>query len=232
MRVCFLIDGFNLYHSVRAAEHRLGGGPLRWLDLPALCSTLLSSTIGPGAKLTGIHYFSALASHLESKKPEVVKRHRTYLAALKAHGVSVYLAKFKKKDRKATLDRLRIQIRPFRRSWRIPISWVRVTMKTHEEKETDVAIAVKLFELLHRQDCEAVILMTGDTDLAPAIRMAKKLFPASTVSIAFPYARHNRELQRLAPTSVKISAALYRKHQFPSVLTTPSGRRIIKPDVW
>jgi hypothetical protein len=106
MRVCFLIDGFNLYHSVRAAERDLGTGPLRWLDLPALCSTLVSSAIGPGAKLSGIHYFSALAKHLEARKPDVVRRHRTYIAALEANGVEVYLANFKKKDRSETLDRI------------------------------------------------------------------------------------------------------------------------------
>jgi hypothetical protein len=55
VRVCFLIDGFNVYHSVRAAERRLGGEPLRWLDLPGLCSTLVRSTVGPGAELSSIH---------------------------------------------------------------------------------------------------------------------------------------------------------------------------------
>lgn len=232
MRVCFLIDGFNLYHSVRAAERDLVTGPLRWLDLPRLCSTLVSSTIGPGAKLSGIHYFSALAKHLEARKPDVVRRHRTYIAALEANGVNVYLANFKKKDRSETLDRIRIRIQPFHRWWRLPIPWIRVAMKIHEEKQTDVAIAAKLFELLHQKKCDSAIVMSGDTDIAPAIRAARRLFSPATVGIAFPYRRHNRQLQRLATTSVKISASLYQQHQFPSQLILPGGRQINKPSVW
>jgi hypothetical protein len=72
MRVSFLIDGFNLYHSIRAAERVTSLRPLRWLDLHALCATLISSGLGPGARLEGVYYFSALAHHLQ--RPDVVRR--------------------------------------------------------------------------------------------------------------------------------------------------------------
>jgi hypothetical protein len=58
-RVVYLVDGFNLYHSLREVE-RSRGHSLRWLDLAALCSSLLHAVPGR-SELAGIVYFSALA---------------------------------------------------------------------------------------------------------------------------------------------------------------------------
>lgn len=40
-RVAFLVDGFNLYHSVKAAERLMPDSQLKWLDIPALCESYL-----------------------------------------------------------------------------------------------------------------------------------------------------------------------------------------------
>jgi hypothetical protein len=63
---------------------------------------------------------------------------------------------------------------------------VRLSYRTHEEKETDVAIACKLLELLCQGRCDTAVLMTGDTDIAPAIRTAKLLYPTADIAVAFP----------------------------------------------
>jgi len=72
----------------------------------------------------------------------------------------------------------------------------------HEEKETDVAIATKLLEVLSLKQCETVVLVTGDTDLVPAIKIAKSLFPGNIVLFAFPFARKNKELANIAANNV------------------------------
>ncbi len=231
MRVSFLVDGFNLYHSIKAAERRLGGSPLRWLDLRALCETLLRSGLGPTASLESVHYFSALARHLEGSKPDVVRRHRTYVAALESSGVEVTLAKFKRKDRLHRLADCRVQVPPFRRWWRLPVSFVRLKYRTHEEKETDVAIACTLLQLLCQARCDAAVLLSGDTDLAPAIRTAKILYPAAPIIVAFPFDRHNHDLGRLVTRTIKINAPLYRQHQFPPTVVGPS-QTIVRPSTW
>lgn len=232
MRVSFVVDGFNLYHSVKAAERDLRRGPLRWLDIRALCQTLVNSVFGPGATIESVHYFSALAKHLEHKKPDVVRRHRTFIAALESTGIEVTLAKFKKKDRFNALSEFRIRF-PFSRRWfRLPVRAIRLSYRTHEEKETDVAIACKLLELLCQNRCDAVVLVTGDTDIAPAIRTARLLYPNAQLVVAFPFDRHNQDLARLAPRSIKLSGQLYQQHQFPPTFTTPKGRILVKPATW
>jgi len=40
----------------------------------------------------------------------------------------------------------------------------------HEEKETDVAIAVRLFESFYTDESDTVVIMSGDTDIAPAVQ--------------------------------------------------------------
>ena len=232
MRIRFIVDGFNLYHSVKAAEKHLDVAPLRWLDLRALCQTIVQSSFGPGHTLEGVHYFSALAKHLEAKKPDVVRRHRTFIAALESTGVEVTLANFKRKDRTNNLSEMRVQIAPWRRWFTVPTKRVRVSYRTHEEKETDVAIACKLLEVLCQGRCDAAMLMTGDTDIAPAIRTAKLLYPAAEIGVAFPFKRHNRDLERLVTRHVKISAQLYQRHQFAASFTTAGGKVLTKPAAW
>jgi hypothetical protein len=38
-RTSFFIDGFNLYHSVRAAEKLLPNRQLKWLNIPSMCKS-------------------------------------------------------------------------------------------------------------------------------------------------------------------------------------------------
>lgn len=232
MRVHFLVDGFNLYHSIKAAERRLGSGPLRWLNLDGMCSTILRSSLGPSAVPSGITYFSAFAMHLQASKPEVVTRHRRYREALEATGVLTHFAAFKRKDRRVTLDQVRIRLGPLRRRLQLNVRWIQCEVRTHEEKETDVAMACKMLELLHLDAADTIVLVTGDTDLAPAIRTARTLFPARMVCIAFPFERFNQALVPLASRHLKLGADTYARHQFPDPVIAPSGRRIAKPSSW
>jgi len=60
--VCFVVDGFNLYHSVVRA-HKETGVNCRWLDIWALCDSY-RYLLGPDSGTTQVHYFSALAHHV------------------------------------------------------------------------------------------------------------------------------------------------------------------------
>ncbi len=102
----------------------------------------------------------------------------------------------------------------------------------YEEKETDVALAVKLMEVLMQDTCDTVVLVTGDTDLAPAVRGAQALFPAKTVAFAFPYKRKNKELKQLSPDSFEISRGQYAKFQLSDPYLLPNGREVSKPPTW
>jgi len=173
---------------------------------------ILSHLFGKTAVLNEIYYFSALAKHLEARKPDVTRRHRNFIRCLQATGVIIELNRFKKKSTRCHL--------------------CGKTFNKYEEKETDVAIAVKLLEVLVTDSCDSAVLVTGDTDLAPAIRTADKLFPHKRIICAFPYKRKNKELAKLALGSYEINKNQYPKHQFPDPYVLPSGTAIHKPSPW
>jgi uncharacterized LabA/DUF88 family protein len=211
-KVVLLVDGFNLYHSLAEAQHDSHGRTTKWLDLRALCSSFLpvaGRVVGDRAELGPIHYFSASPTHRSQGK---IDRHALYTRCLSATGVCIHLGRFKRKS--GTCPHCG-------RSY-----------STHEEKETDVAIACMLFEVLTSDSADVVILMTGDTDLAPAVSTCKRLFPAPPVFFAFPYRRANSELRKLAPESFSVKLRSYLSNQFPDPLVLADGTSIAKPGVW
>jgi uncharacterized LabA/DUF88 family protein len=212
-RAAFLVDGFNLYHSVREAETVLNR-PSRWLDIRSLCTAQLSAiaaTVGR-CDVQQIHYYSAFAHHVEAFRPGTVRRHETYVEALRSTGISVEMAQFKQRER------------------RCPHCKRMVT--SYEEKETDVALAARLIELAVAQSCDTVVLVTGDTDLVPAVRVAKRLSGAISVGVAFPYKRMNLELKGAADYSFKLTPKLYAAHQFSDPVIVAGGRLLHKPSSW
>jgi uncharacterized LabA/DUF88 family protein len=230
MRVAFIIDGFNVYHSIREAEKHVPARPQRWLDLTSLCSSYLFH-FGRTATLQGVYYFSAFAKHLTESNHGIVGRHQDYVEALKSTGVHVGLANFKARDKYVPLRFCRFKIGRLKRLFRIPLPGCRLVYVKAEEKETDVAIASKMFELLHTGAADGIVLVSGDTDLLPAIRTCRKLFPQVTIAVLFPYGRHNAELRGAVTKHIKIGREQYAKHQFPPQVTS-GGRVIHRPKTW
>jgi hypothetical protein len=93
MRVCFLVDGFNVYHSLVDAWAALASGlpkSTKWLDLRALLSNFLPE-MSSDAEVAAIHYFSALAHHRVGRQPDTIQCHHAYMSCLKDTGVQVHL---------------------------------------------------------------------------------------------------------------------------------------------
>jgi uncharacterized LabA/DUF88 family protein len=208
-RTVFIIDGFNLYHSVREASENNGNITTKWLNIHSLCTSYLP-LIGKDARLEGIYYFTAFAEHLASTG--AVERHKCYIQCLEATGIKVELSRFKEKTIFCTLCK-----RNFIR---------------HEEKETDVAVGAKLLELFFKDCCDTVVLVTGDTDLAPAVKTSRRLFPSKYVIFAFPYGRKSKQLSKLSHMSFKIKAQTYIKYQFSDPFPLLDGALVSKPISW
>ena len=190
-RCVFLVDGLNLYHSALDAE-RVTGRPLRGLDVSALCRSYLHALPGRSS-LSSIMYFSAVAHHRELRRHGTVARQVAYFKALEGTGVQLHLGQFKAKTQVCPLCGGKF------------VGW--------EEKETDVAIGATLLELICRDMCETAVLVTGDTDLVPAMRAARRLDPAKHLVALQPYRRVNRELSRCSDRALTIRVASYARHQ-------------------
>lgn len=134
---------------------------LKWVNLWALAETMLRD----GEHLHQVIYFSAYATHY----PDAYKRHRAYVAALKEERVKVVMGQFKKKFPKCNVCQARYQ--------------------THEEKETDVNIAIHLIRDTMQDTFDRAIIVSADTDMRSAVEMARGLSGTKLIDIVAPPGR-------------------------------------------
>ena len=176
---------------------------LRWFDYDAYCRHFMRAT----DTLTSITYFSALATW----RLDRVARHEVFIEACKAKGIRVILGKFKEKPSQCPHCRQGIH--------------------RHEEKATDVNLALSAYRHA-AQGIEQIILVTGDTDLIPAIRMVKNDFPKTKVGLVFPYHRDNRELEKEADFHHKTRKEILPAFRLPERIQKPNGKFVTCPPQW
>lgn len=209
MKVSFLIDGFNLYHSIEDVK-KYEGIKAKWLDVKTLLHSYLTD-LGKNAKFNGIYYFTALRHHVHDEKPNSILRHKRYIEVLESTGIEVVYGKFKPKT--------------------IRCKGCNCTFTAYEEKKTDVAIASKLLELVHNSYSDIYVIVSGDTDLIPAIELAKKIDKEIKIYVLFPYRRKNIEVKDYVDGQFKIKPSRYKSCQFNGLKKTKSGD-MAKPTHW
>ena len=151
---------------------------LKWVDLRALARRYVRPA---SQRLEGVYYFSAYADWL----PDPKRRHEAFVRAQKAHGVTPVMGKFKSKDRWCPLCRRSSQ--------------------GHEEKETDVNIALCLLDWAYRDAYGHALLVSRDSDLVPALRMLRTRFSGKGLTlVAPPLAGHSTEMLSWATAKTKI----------------------------
>lgn len=142
----------------------------KWISLTKLMRCYLMA----GDTLEGIEYFTTLATW----DPAKVIRHRLFIRVNEEQGVSVTYGEFKRKDRYCTLCKRRFISR--------------------EEKQTDVNIALRLLELAVQDRYDKAIIVSGDTDLIPAIKAVHRTFPHKQMGVVIPIGRASEDFKNQA----------------------------------
>jgi len=178
---------------------------LKWLDLRKLCSEFAPD---PYFSIVKIYYFSAFAKW----RKNAYKRHREFVKALESVDVGIVLGNFKEKHWKCCHCK-RDQLR-------------------HEEKETDVNIAVYLLAEAFNDNFDRAIIVSADSDLAPAIKKVKELFPQKEIRILTPVGRkHSMALVNAAggiKNAKKIKEIHLERSLFPAIIKNDKGEIIVK----
>lgn len=176
---------------------RLRRPHLKWLDLAALMQKYIRRR---SQRIERIYYFSAFAHWL----PAARRRHHAYVAALDARGVTVVMGKFKNKDRWCPRCK---------RSWR-----------SHEEKETDVNIAIGMLDGAYRNEFDHAFLVSRDSDLVPAIRMLRVRFPEKGLTlVAPPLAGHSVEMIEHVTAKTKMALRHLEQSLLPAEVKRSDG---------
>ena len=158
----------------------LGRDDLKWVNLRKLVEIFTNSE----HVIVNVFYFTAIAEWLN----EPAKRHKAYIEALKLYGVTPILGSFKAKNRRCNS---------------CPNTWV-----AHEEKKTDVNIAVSLLREAFHDRFDQAFVISRDSDFTPAFQAVKDLPKPRVIKlIAPPKYRHSKELGQIADktSSIKVS---------------------------
>jgi uncharacterized LabA/DUF88 family protein len=160
-RKMFFIDGFNLYHAIKR-EIKLDNNLrcCKWLDLEKLCGNFIK----PNKEiLTKVVYFTALSWEHNARE-----RQRVFISALNkcCKKLDIVYGQFRERDKKCSL--------------------CNGIFKTHEEKLTDVNLAITLFENAMKDTFDIAVIVSGDSDLIPIIRAIKNNFPAKQIGVLPP----------------------------------------------
>ena len=200
------IDGFNLYYGA------LKGTPHKWLNLKRYFRLLLS-----GHDIQKIRYFTAriVGSHGIDQD--------AYLSALATLPlVEIIFGQFKTKRIQGLCPSCPLPPPQF--------------FSTYEEKRTDVNIALWMLHDAQDDLCDRLILVTGDSDLVPAIAMVKNQRPEKMVSVYIPARNLIRgaavELRSIADKHKTLPLNILPAAQFPAEITTGAGILIKKPSSW
>jgi uncharacterized LabA/DUF88 family protein len=178
----------------------------KWLDYSNLAKRFVSKQ----DQIVGIFYFTAYAHW----NPQKMARHQLFVRALMATGVKVVFGKFKNRDHECRLCKGRYS--------------------TFEEKQTDVNIAIKLFQSAINNDFDTAIIISGDSDLIPAIEAVKATFPTKQIGLVVPIGRRAKELMSVCDFRIKMKEIHLRTSQFPDTIVLDPIKNIVlqRPPSW
>lgn len=176
----------------------------KWLDLEKFARCF----IFPQDSVSDIFYFTSYVTW----DPQKLVRHQLYVKALQFVGIKPILGAFRMKD---------IKCRLCHRLYQIP-----------EEKQTDVNIAVKLFQTATMDTWDSALIISGDSDLIPAIEAVKNTFPVKQVGIAIPIGRRAEELKQVTDYHRKVKLRHLESCQFPDEITIDHNAVLKRPENW
>ncbi len=198
------IDGFNLYYR---CLRPLG---MQWLNLEAFFRRLRKDDA-----IQQIYYFTA------PMQGTMTVPHATYLRAL------------------GTLPLVRIIHGVFQTQWLNcevgPCTHAGIRSFVYlQEKRTDVNIALQMLDdAVHQEDLETLVLVSGDSDLVPAVRRVREL--AKSVYLYVPCDTETNlscanELRGVAYMSKNLPLKYLDRAQFTNPIADPAGNFNIDPN--
>lgn len=176
-----------------------------WINLQLLAQNLLK----PDQELITTKYFTSIVSYPIDK----AKRQMTFIEAPETlSNFKLFYGKFHRNPRFCHKCKFK-NIIP-------------------SEKMTDVNIAVEMLTDAYQDNFDVALLISADSDLSPAIRAIKELFPEKRLVVAFPPERYSVELTKHAHAYINIGRAKIAKSIFPDRIQKADGFVLHRPVSW
>ncbi|WP_416426758.1 DUF2384 domain-containing protein [Pseudomonas sp. App30] len=236
LRTRIYIDGYNLYYGC------LRNTAFKWLDPIALCEQhILPSILAPDDLLRprswvllpapSLKFFTARIIESVASDPDSVSSQARYHSALrKLHGTRIELI-----EGYYAVNPMKVRLICATQPKRLPKDCDTGLAWKVEEKQSDVNLALHAYHDALTGTVDQVVVVTNDTDLAPALEMIR----ANTsvrVGLVIPTTGHHRhpnsELVKLAHwVRKRIDTRELAASQLPRVIA--GGRQAtLKPESW
>ena len=211
-RCTIYVDGFNLYFGV--FQHRPAW---KWFNPQSFFEALRLDE-----DVIAVKFFTALVDpqkHVSSRRD----RQKRYFKAL-ASLPKVKIIPGKYQERTVTC-----QARDCLRRLEYPVP---------EEKKTDVNIAVNLLEDALRGLTGSMVVVSGDSDLEPAVEWVRRNYPAIKITVYIPaledeqQQRRNDNYHRMGVTCKLLPLADVPRHIFPATVSLGENETVARPPEW
>jgi uncharacterized LabA/DUF88 family protein len=210
--VAAYIDGFNLYYGMKSKYERR----YLWLDVVELVRRLR-----PADDVVRVRYFTTIVRG----EPAASANQINYVDALRAHSGDV----------------LDVQIGWFKRRTLSPCKVCGAHWqcgcprrpRTFEEKETDVALAVAMVEDAALGLADVTLLVSADSDFAPAVAAIKRLRPGHPVILGMPSGSLQPHKRFVDVGYFSINETALRRSQLPERIYDPVHKKSrVRPKKW
>ncbi len=192
------------FNSYHAID-KAGFNHLKWLDYRKFFECFLH----PGQKITDVFYFTTVAEWNPEPSPT---NHRTYIKALRTVGVKTFRGYFTYPE---------LTCKKCKKKYR-----------KHQEKATDVNLAVHLVKWGMKKWYDMAIILSGDGDFIPAIKMVRTLDLPRQVLVILPIGLSNDRLKDAANFSKHMEKRHLNRSQLPNTITLKSGKTLCRPPEW
>lgn len=211
-RCIIYVDGFNWYFGV--FQHRPAW---KWLNPQSFFEAMRLDE-----NVIAVKLFTALVDpqkHVSDRRD----RQKRYLKALGSlPKVQIILGKYQ--ERTVTC---RAQACPRRLEYPVP-----------EEKKTDVNMAVHLLEDAFRDQTDSMVVVSGDSDLEPAVEWVRRNHPKIKITVYIPVLeaerqqRRNDNYNRMGVTCKPLPLADIPRHLFPPTVPVHEKESVTRPAEW
>lgn len=201
MRGAVYVDGFNLYHAI----DDLNLNHLKWLNLRALGELIAR---GHARTIVRVAFCSAYFPGDTGKKA----RHRFYVQALELAGVQTILGHAVREPMNCADPACGFR-------------W-----EENREKATDINLALAVAHDLWSGSCDAIFMVTADTDQAATLGYVRDRFPSvRRIVVAPPGRPPSAHLSSLANATIRLEARHLERCLLPGLVQKQGSRAVLRP---
>lgn len=212
-RTAIYVDGFNFYYGLKEiSKQKPDWRKFYWIDFVKLFSEFLKED----EELVCLNYFTARPKNRgkEVRQNNLMQCNK----ALNNDLLKLHYGKYQDKEMKC---------RAHDGCGKTYMHW--------EEKQTDVSLAIKIVEDCHNKACDKIILVSGDSDFLPPLKLVKEFYKEVEVMILFPPTKYTTSIVGLGFTCLDMSSYKSRWNKAlmeDQVEVQKSGKIYRKPIEW